>query len=113
MPCRCNSIRNPSSISLISPGPIYTTFAPRPNKTFNQQKQKHENRDKRADRQTGEGDRKRHQKDRLHVENQKNDRVEIILRPELNLRLADRFDPAFVDRIFLDTRFWRLKESSP
>src|SRR6184192_4925338 len=47
------------------------------------------------------------------VENQKNDRVEIILRPELNLRLADRFDPAFVDRIFFDTRFWRLKESSP
>src|SRR5207249_8266144 len=83
------------------------------NETFNQQKQEHEDRDKRANRQTGERDRKRYQENRFHVEDQKNDGVEIILRSELNLRFTDRFDPAFVDRILLHARLRRLKKSSP
>src|SRR5438105_10701147 len=92
---------------------IYTTFAPSPNESLNQQEQKDEKRDERANRQTGERDRERNQKNRFHVEDQKNDRVEIILRPELDLRFTDRFDAAFVDRVLLYARLRRLKEFSP
>src|SRR6202022_1789955 len=90
-----------------------TAFAPSPNETFNQQKQEDENRDESANRQTGERDRERHQKNCFHVENQQNDRVEVILGSELNLCFADRFDAAFVDRILLRAWLWWLKEFSP
>ena len=76
-------------------------------------KRKIKDRDKRSDRQTGECDRKRHEKHGLNVEDQKEYGIEIILRVELNLRVADRFDAAFVSRSLVGAGLWRLEKSPP
>jgi len=93
--------------------PLQTSLAPRPDKPFDEQQKKNQDRDKRSDRQTGERDRKRHEKYGLNVEDQKEDGVEIILRVELNLRVADRFDTTFVGRILVQPGLWRLEKSPP
>ena len=93
--------------------PLQTSLAPRPNKPFDEEKKKNKDRDKRSDRQTGECDRKRHEKHSLNVEDQKDYGVEIILRMELNLRVADRFDAAFVGGSLVRTGLWRLEKSPP
>jgi len=46
----------------------------------------------------------------LHVEDQKNDRVEIILGAKLNLRLADRLNAAFVGRVLLRARLLAVEK---
>src|SRR6266496_2046556 len=93
--------------------PLQTTLAPCPRETFNQKKEKDQNGNKRTDRQRGKCDRKRHKKNRLDVEDQKDDCVEIILRLELNVRFTNGFDPALVDRVFFSARLWRLEKSPP
>ena len=60
-----------------------------------------QNRDKRSDRQTDERP-KRHEKHGRTFEDQKDYGIKIILRVELNLRVADRFDAAFVGRNYSD-----------
>src|SRR5262249_8326189 len=62
---------------------------------------------------TGECDRKRHEKHGLNVEDQKDYGIEIILCVELNLRVADRFNSAFIGGSLVRTGLWRLKESPP
>ena len=52
--------------------PLKATLAPCPGETFNQKKQKNQNGNKRTDRQPGKCDRKRHKKNCLDVEDQKN-----------------------------------------
>ena len=93
--------------------PLQTPFAPCPDKPFDEEQKKNKDRDKRSDRQTGEGDRKRHEKHSLNVEDQKDYGIEIILRVELNLRVADRFNTAFVRRSLVWTGLWRLEKSPP
>src|SRR5438067_8250264 len=60
--------------------PLQTSLAPRPDKAFDEQQKKNEDRDKRSDRQTGECDCKRHEKHGLNVEDQKDYGIEIVLR---------------------------------
>src|SRR5439155_823305 len=67
----------------------------------------------RSDGQTRERDRKWHEKNGLDVEDQEDDGVKIILRVELDVRVADRFHSAFVDRCLIRARLRRLKKSSP
>src|SRR5262249_48781551 len=55
----------------------------------------------------------RHEKHRLNVEDQKDDGIEIVLRVELNLRVANRFDAAFISRSLVRTGLWRLEKSPP
>ena len=93
--------------------PLQTSLAPRPDKSFDEEQKENKDRDKRSDRQTGERDRKRHQKHSLNVEDQKDYGIEIILCVELNLRVADRFDAAFVGRSLVRAGFWRLEKSPP
>src|SRR5204862_4672856 len=62
---------------------------------------------------TGEGHGEWNEKSRFDVEDQKNDRVKIILRPELDPRFAERFHTAFVDRHLGRAWLWRLKKSAP
>ena len=93
--------------------PLQTSLAPCPDKPFYQEQKKNQNRDKRADRQTGECHRKRHQKHGLNVEDQKDYGIEIILRVELNLRVANRFDTAFVGGRLVGAGLWRLEKSPP
>src|SRR5260370_25457658 len=93
--------------------PVQTTLATRTDKPFDEKQKKNKNRDKRSDRQTGECDRKRHEKHGLNVEDQKDYGREIILRVELNLRGADRFDAAFVGRNLVRAGLWRLEKSPP
>ncbi len=93
--------------------PLQTSLAPRPDKPFDEKQKKNKDRDKRSDRQTGECDCKRHEKHGLNVEDQKDYGIEIILRVELNLRVADRFDAAFVGRSLVRTGLWRLEKSPP
>ena len=93
--------------------PLQTSLAPRPDKPFDEKQKKNKDRDKRSDRQTGECDRKRHEKHGLNVEDQKDYGIEIILRVELNLRVANRFDAAFIGRALVRTRLWRLEKSAP
>src|SRR5260370_38866023 len=93
--------------------PVQTTLATRTDKPFDEKQKKNKNRDKRSDRQTGECDRKRHEKHGLNVEDQKDYGIEIILRVELNLRVADRFDAAFVGRNLVRAGLWRLEKSPP
>ena len=93
--------------------PLQTSLAPRPDKPFDEEQKKNKDRDKRSDRQTGECDRKRHEKHGLNVEDQKDYGIEIILCVELNLRVADGFDAAFVGRSLVRAGFWRLEKSPP
>jgi len=93
--------------------PFQTSLAPRPDKPFDEEQKKNKDRDKRSDRQTGECDRKRHEKHSLNVEDQKDYGIEIILRVELNLRVANRFDAAFVGGRLVRTGLWRLEKSPP
>jgi hypothetical protein len=59
--------------------PSQATLAPRPGETFNQKKKKNQNGNKRTHRQPGKCDSKWHKKNRLNVEDQKDDGVKIIL----------------------------------
>ena len=93
--------------------PLQTTLAPRPDKTLDEQEQENQNGDERADRQSGKRDGKRHEKHRLDVEDQEDDGIQIVLRPELNVRLTNGLDPALVDGVFFRPRFWRLEKSPP
>src|SRR5262245_42990820 len=110
---QCNSF-NPfnqrvSALTL----PLYTSLAPRPEEPFDEEQKKRQNRDERSHRQSSECDSKRHKKHCLNIEDQKNDRIQIILRVELNLRIAKRFDSALVRGSLVRPRFWRLKKTSP
>src|ERR1043166_3659903 len=78
-PCLVNSLRSPSSMALI---PGQNPFHPGPGQTVNQQ-----------------------QENRLHVKNQEEDGIHIILRLELDGRLPLRFEPAFINGILLYSRF--------
>ena len=93
--------------------PLQTSLAPRPDKPFDEKQKKNKDRDKRSDGQSGECDRKRHKKHGLNVEDQKDYGIEIILRVELNLRVADRFDATFVRGSLIGTGLWWLEKSSP
>jgi hypothetical protein len=92
---------------------LQTPFTPSPNEPFNQEQQENQYRDERTNRQTSERDCEWHQKNRLHVEYEKYDRVQVVLRTELDLRFTNRFDTAFVDCVFLRARFGRLKNPPP
>src|SRR4051794_24316405 len=102
-----------SRVAFHSSRPCETAFDPSPNQSFDQQKKENQNRDKGPDRQPGERHRERHQKHCFHIKDQKDDAVGIILRSKLHLRIADRFDAAFVGRVFRDAWFRRLKEMAP
>ena len=93
--------------------PLQTSLAPRPDKSFDEEQKKNQNRDKRPDWQTSERNGKRHEKYSLNVEDQKDYGVKIILRMELNLRVANRFDTAFVGGSLIRTGLWRLEKSPP
>ena len=93
--------------------PLQTSFAPCPDKSFDEKQKEDKDCDKRSDRQTSECDRKRHKKHRFNVEDQKDYGIEIILCVELNLRVADGFDAAFVGRSLVRPGFWRLQKSPP
>src|SRR5436190_23767091 len=93
--------------------PLQTSLAPCPDKPFDEEQKKNKDRDKRSDRQTGECDRKWHEKHGLNVEDQKHYRIQIILCVELNLCVADRFDAAFVGRSLIRTGLWWLAKSPP
>src|SRR5262249_48226784 len=93
--------------------PLQTTLAPGPDEAFDQEQEKNQNRDKCSDWQAGEADGKRHQKHRFNVEDQKDDGIQIILHMELDMRLADRFDSAFIRRSLVRAGFWWLEKSPP
>src|SRR5437667_6397817 len=109
----CNNVTLLTFLTSGLARPLQATLAPRPGETFNQKKQKNQNGNKRTHRQPGERDRKRHKKNRLDVEDQKDDGVEIILRLELNVRFTNGFYPALVDRVFFRAGLWRLEKSPP
>jgi len=92
---------------------LQTTLAPCPNKARDQYEQKNQNGDERADGQSGERDGERHQKHRFHIENQEDDGIQIVLRPELNVRLTNGLDASFVNSIFFPARFRWLEKPPP
>jgi hypothetical protein len=92
---------------------LQTTFAPGPNEAFDQEQQENQYRDERTHRQTSEGYSEWHKKDRFHIKYEEYDRVQIVLRSELNLCFTKRFDAAFVSRVLFRTWFRRLKNSPP
>src|SRR5206468_5368946 len=109
----CNNVTLLTFLTTVSARPLQATLAPCPDKAFDQQEQENQDGNKCADRQPGKCDGERHEKNRLHVEDQKNDGVKIILRPELYVRFTNGFNAALVDRVFFRARFWRLEKSSP
>jgi len=57
--------------------------------------------------------RKRKQKNRLHIENQEHDRVQVIRRPELHPGVALRHQAAFVNGILYQVRLGRREHAPP
>src|SRR5439155_24932126 len=102
-PARRNAC--PSSRSL----PRQHPFLPCPDQSFSQQQQKYHHRNKRAGRQSGEGDRERQKEDRFHVEDQKDDGIEVILGFEVYPGVALRLQAAFVSGILVRAGFERRK----
>src|SRR5207249_3999715 len=109
----CNNVTLLTFLTSGLARPLQATLAPRPGETFNQKKEENQNGNKRTHRQPGERDRKRHKKNRLDIEDQKDDGIEIILRPELNVRFTDGFDPALVSRVLFRAGLRRLEKSPP
>src|SRR5262249_37306799 len=105
----CSAL-TPRSFNALS-FPLQTPFTPSPNEPFNQEQQENQYRDEGADRQTRESHCEWHQKDRFDIKDQEDDRVQIVLRAELNLCFTKRFDAAFINRVFLRAWFRRLKNS--
>ena len=93
--------------------PLQASLAPRPDKAFDEEQKKNQDRYERSDWQTSERDCKGHEKDGLNIEDQKHDGIEIILCVELNLRITDRFDAAFVSGSFVRAGLCRLEKSPP
>jgi hypothetical protein len=93
--------------------PLQTSLAPSPDEAFEKEQKKNQDRDKPSDGQRSEGDRERHEKHRFHIEDQKDDGIQIVLRMELNMGVADRFDSAFISRCLVGPGLWRLKKSPP
>src|SRR5260221_351796 len=109
-PCLLNSLRNPSSIGLF---PGQNPFHPGPNQSFAQEQKENHHGQKSPQGQTGESDRKRQQKKRLHVKNEKENAINIILRLELDAGLAFRFQTALINGVLLLAGFLKGKKSRP
>ena len=93
--------------------PLQASLAPRPDKAFDEEQKKNQDRYERSDWQTSECDRKGHEKDGLNIEDQKHDGIKIVLCVELYLRVPDGFDAAFVSGSFVRAGLWRLEKSAP
>src|SRR4030095_17126974 len=89
------------------------SFAPGPNQAFQQKEEKYQDRDEGAEGQPGKGNGEWDEENRFNVEDEENDAVKIELRLKLDLRLALRFNPAFIGRVLRRARFRCLEEFSP
>src|SRR4051812_15105592 len=120
MPLRRSSSRSASLttegellvISLIS-FPFEVAAMPRPDETLGEQQDEGEHRHEGARGQAGKCYGKGQEEQHLDVENQEQNRVEVVMRLELNPRVARRSDAAFIDGIFDRTRPRRLKDPKP
>src|SRR5690348_10049141 len=110
-PCFCNSFLSPSS--MFNSLPSQHSLHPRPSQTGNQQKQKDHQRNESTSAQARERNRKRQQKNRLHIKDQENDGVEIILRLELNPRVAFGLETTLVGGVLFLARLTRRKLLRP
>src|SRR3954468_17121371 len=120
MPWRRSSSRSCSAIpagsEVVKPlmlFPFGVSACPGPDESFAEQEDEHKHRDQCTGGKTGEGDSEGQEEKDLHVEDQKQNRIEIIVRLELNPRITRRGDAAFIDVILDAAGFRRLKKSEP
>src|SRR6185437_5153107 len=84
-----------------------------PNQACDQQENENHHFDEPKRAQSREGYRERQQKNRFHVEDQENDRVEVIFGPELNPGVTFRFQPTLVDGVFVPAGLFRRELFRP
>src|SRR5579863_4391319 len=122
MPCFPSSILSPSSTAIKSVCSKYSgavscpgqhAFCPSPCQSLDEQEDKGQHRKACAQAKASERHGKGQQKDGLHIEDQKNDGVEIVCRSKLHPGIALRFQAALVDGVLDRIRFGRRKHPGP
>lgn len=85
--------------------PFEVSALPGPDEALGEEQDEGENHKQRPHRQAGESDGDGEQKKNLYVEDQKEDRVEVIVGAELNPRIAFGREATFIDGVFLPAGF--------
>src|SRR5215213_5159285 len=112
MPLLLSSLFSPSSIAMrLSPG--QNSFAPRPDQAFHQQQQKDNHGEECAETEVEEGDGEWKEEDDLHIENEEDDAVKIVIGTELNPGITFGFQAAFINSGFIRTGLGRGEEAAP
>src|ERR1700679_2400024 len=112
IPCLLNSVFK--SWSMPTPlAPSQNAFLAGPNQPFDQQKQKHEHSQTSGQRKLRERSGKRQQENRLDIEDQEHDGVQIVGDVQLHPRVTFSLQAAFVGRVFLHSRLSRREEMCP
>src|ERR1700679_1904225 len=100
IPCLLNSFFRSWSIETSS-RPRQHTFLAGPDQTLHQQEQENQHSQASRQRKAGEGRGERQQKDGLHVEDQKNDGIQIIRDVQPDPRVPFGFESAFIGGMLL------------
>jgi len=93
--------------------PFEVAAVPGPDEALGEEKDEDEHREQCAGGQAGERDGEREEKEDLDVEDQEEDRVEIVVGLELDPRIAAGREAAFVGRVFERAGFRGLEEFHP
>jgi hypothetical protein len=93
--------------------PLQVAAVPGPHQALREEEDEDQHRHQSARRQTGEGDGEGQEEQYLDVEDQEEDRVEIVVRLELDPRVAGGLHPAFVDVGLQVARLRWLEELEP
>src|SRR5208283_162177 len=119
MPWRRSSARSASVISgeggaasLISL-PFEVPAVPGPDEPLGQHQDEHEHRDQGTRGQRGEGHREGQEEEQLDVKDQEQDRVQVVVGPELDPRVARRRQAALVHGVLGLARLGRLEQPEP
>src|SRR5213082_2077780 len=93
--------------------PFEVSALPGPDEAFGEEKNEYQHHDQRAGGQVAESDGEGQQEEHLDIEDQEENRVEIIVRLELDPRVAGRSDAALIDVVLDRAGLGGLEEFEP